>query len=458
MDDPRVGMRLGFLGGAGTVTGSRYLVEAGGRRLLVDCGLFQGYKVLRLRNRAPFPVEPASINSVLLTHAHLDHSGYLPRLVKEGFAGPVWCAPGTEALCRILWPDAASLQEEEAEFANRHGTSRHQPALPLFTRADVNHALRQLHEVPFDEAFEAAPGVVARFRPQGHILGAASVTLAHAGKRIFFSGDVGRPDDAVMCPPAPPPAADWIVCESTYGDRRHGDEDLASELASVLSRVLARRGVAIIPSFSVGRTQLLLHLVTKLQADGTIPKVPVYLNSPMATDVTALYGRYRDQHRLGPAELAAMHASTRFVNSVEESKALNRRKGPMVIVSASGMLTGGRVLHHIVAFGADPRNAIVISGFQAGGTRGAALVAGERTLRIHRQDVPINAEVVQLQSASAHADADELIAWLRGAPEAPQRVFLTHGEPGASDALRLRVERELGWAACVPDHLQQETL
>lgn len=454
MDDPGGGLRLGFLGAAGTVTGSRYLVEAGGRRMLVDCGLFQGYKVLRLRNREPFPVVPASIDSVVLTHAHLDHSGYLPRLVREGFEGPVWCAPGTEPLCRILWPDAAILQEEEAAFANRHGTTRHLPAMPLYTRADASRALRQLREIPFDEDFEALPGVVARFRPQGHILGAASVALAHSGQRVFFSGDVGRPDDAVMRAPTPPPAADWIVCESTYGDRRHGDADLATELREVLARVLARGGIAIIPSFSVGRTQLLLHMIASLQAAGTVPKVPVYLDSPMATDVTTLYGRYRDQHRLGAEELAAMHASTRFVNSVDESKALKRRHGPMVIVAGSGMVTGGRVLHHIAAFAGDPRNAIVLSGFQAGGTRGEALAAGKRSLRIHGRDVAINAEVVQLQAGSSHADADELIAWLRAAPAAPRQVFVTHGEPGASDTLRRRIEHELGWAARVPEHLE----
>ncbi len=453
MADPRGGLRLRFLGAAGTVTGSRHLVEAGGRRVLVDCGLFQGYKTLRLRNRAAFPVAPASIGSVVLTHAHLDHSGYLPRLVRDGFAGPIWCAPGTEALCRILWPDSASLLEEEAEFANRRGSSKHHPALPLYTRSDASRALRQLHEVSFDEDFEALPGVAGRFRPQGHILGAASVRLAHAGKRILFSGDVGRPDDFVMRAPAPPPAADWIVCESTYGNRTHGVDDLASELAAVLRRVLGRGGVAIIPAFAVGRAQLLLHLVAKLQGEGAVPKAPMYLNSPMATDVTSLYARYPDQHRLDPAALAAMRENTRFVNSIEASKALNRGHGPMVIVAGSGMVTGGRVLHHLVAFGGDPRNAVVLCGFQAGGTRGAALAAGDRSVRIYGQDVAINAEVVQLQAASSHADAGELVDWLRASPDVPREVFLTHGEPDASDALRRRIEHELGWPASVPEQL-----
>lgn len=450
--------RLQFLGAAGTVTGSRTLVQAGHARLLVDCGLFQGYKTLRLRNWAPFPVPAASIDGVLLTHAHLDHSGYLPRLTREGFTGTVWCAPGTAALCRILLLDAASLQEEEADFANRKGTSKHHPALPLYTREDAQRCLKQFREIPFDEDFEPLRGVSARFQRQGHILGAASVLVQHAGKRVLFSGDVGRPDDFVMLPPSPPPAAEWVVCESTYGNRQHSPDDLKVELGAVLRRVLGRGGVAIIPAFAVGRSQLLLHMIAQLQEAGTVPQVPVYLNSPMATDVTALYARYPDQHRLDKAALAALRGNTQIVNSVEASKSLNRRRGPMIIVAGSGMVTGGRVLHHLIAFGGNARNAIVLCGFQAGGTRGALLAAGARTLRIYGQDVAINAEVVQLEAASSHADAAELVAWLRAAPEAPQQVFLTHGEPDAADALRVRIERELGWTASVAEQLEQVDL
>jgi metallo-beta-lactamase family protein len=298
MDRQKPELGLQFLGAAGTVTGSRYLVEAGGSRLLVDCGLFQGYKVLRLRNWAPFPVAAGSIDGVLLTHAHLDHSGYLPRLVRDGFTGRIWCAPGTTALCRILLPDSASLMEEEADFANRKGSSKHHPALPLYTRDDARQCLHQFEEVAYDRDFEPMPGVTARFRRQGHILGAASVLVQHAGKRILFSGDVGRPDDFVMRAPTPPAAADWIVCESTYGNRLHAADDLKLELGTVLRRVLGRGGVAVIPAFAVGRAQLLLHMITQLQADGTVPQAPMYLNSPMATDVTALYGHYPDLHRL----------------------------------------------------------------------------------------------------------------------------------------------------------------
>lgn len=450
--------RLRFLGANATVTGSRYLVEAGDHRILVDCGLFQGYKPLRLRNWAPFPEDPATIDAVVLTHAHLDHSGYLPRLVREGFSGRTWCTEATRSLCGILLPDSGRLLQEEASYANRTGISRHEPALPLYTEADAHTSLRSLHGVAFERVFEPVPGVQATLRTQGHILGAAAVTLEYQGARVTFSGDIGRPNDPVMLAPSPPAASDWIVIESTYGNRTHGPADLQHELGAVLRRVTARGGVVVIPSFAVGRAQLLLHMIAQLQASGEVPSVPVFLNSPMATDVTALYRRYHDHHRLDSAALDTLHRTTQIINSVEQSQALNRRKGPMIIVSASGMATGGRVLHHLVAFAPDPRNAIVLSGYQAGGTRGAALAAGAKTLRIHRQDIDINAEVVQLSAASAHADADELLDWLRAAPERPRKVFVTHGEPDAADALRVRIQRELGWDAHVPEYLETADL
>jgi metallo-beta-lactamase family protein len=454
----RPALQLTFLGGNATVTGSRTLVECGGHRVLVDCGLFQGYKSLRLRNWAPFPLDPKDIDAVVLTHAHLDHSGYLPRLIREGFNGRVWCTPATADLCRILLPDSGHLLEEEAVYANRRGSSRHHPALPLYTQADARASLRHLQAVPFGQAFEPAPGFTACFSPQGHILGAAAVALGGGGCRIVFSGDVGRPHDPVMRAPEPPPESDWMVVESTYGNRRHLAQDLQQELGAALDRVLRRGGVAVIPAFAVGRAQLLLHAVTRMQEAGTLPRVPVYLNSPMATDVTALYARYRDDHRIDDAQLRAMQRTVRIVNSAEESKALNRRRGPMVIVAASGMATGGRVLHHLVAFAPDPRNMIVLSGYQAGGTRGASLARGDREVRIYGVDVAVRAEVVQLQSASAHADADELLAWLRAAPVPPRRVFINHGEPDAAEALRLRIQRELQWDAHVPEHGERVAL
>lgn len=443
---------LTFLGANATVTGSRHLVQAGNARILVDCGLFQGYKTLRLRNWAPFPVEARSIDAVILTHAHLDHSGYLPRLMQQGFRGRVWCTRATRSLCKILLPDSGRLQEEEAGFAERKGSSRHHPAEPLYTEADALRSLEHLHGVDLDDEFEPAPGVRVVFRQQGHILGAASVGVAYEGRRITFSGDIGRPHDPMMLAPSPPLESDWIVTESTYGNRLHPPDGLEPELAAVLGRTIERKGVVVVPAFAVGRAQLLLHAIARLQASGAIPEVPVYLNSPMATDVTALYRKYPDLHRLSASDMDAMRSMTRLVNTVEESKALNRRKGPMIIVSASGMATGGRVLHHLVAFAPDPRNSIVLSGFQAGGTRGAALSNGAKTIRIYGEDVAVNAEVVQLASASAHADGNEILSWLRSAPKPPRRVFITHGEPEAAEALRIRIDRELHWDAHVPDY------
>jgi metallo-beta-lactamase family protein len=444
--------RLRFLGATGTVTGSRTLVEHGGARLLVDCGLFQGYKVLRERNWKPFPVPASSIDAVLLTHAHLDHSGYLPRLVREGFRGDVYCTRATRDLCGLLLPDSGHLMEEEARFAAMTGYSKHARPQPLYTEDDARAALRRLRAVDFDEDVALPGGIGARWSIAGHILGAAQVTLAVGGRRIHFSGDLGRDTDALMPAPAAPPACDVLVCESTYGDRRHPDIDGEEELGAVVRRVAARGGVLVVPTFAVGRAQeLMLHL-TRLRARGAIPALPVHLDSPMAVDATELYRRHRGTHRIDDDECRRMFALATFVNSVEESKALDRQRGPRIILSASGMLTGGRVLHHVAAFAGDPRNAIVLSGHQAGGTRGARLVAGERSLRMFGRDVPIGAEVVQLRSFSAHADADEILNWLRRGPSAPAATYVNHGEPDAADALRQRIARELGWHARVPDH------
>jgi metallo-beta-lactamase family protein len=455
----RRGFRLDFLGATGTVTGSRYLLNASGQRLLVDCGLFQGYKTLRLRNWQRFPIDPSRLDAVVLTHAHLDHSGYLPLLVRQGFRGPVYCTAPTAALCAILLADSAHLLEEEARYANRKGTSKHHPALPLYTQEDAAAALRLLRPVAMGESFAPVPGVRACYRGAGHILGAASVTLEHDGTRIGFSGDLGRDDDLLMPAPEPPAPADLLVVESTYGDRRHPAADAEAELGAVVARVAARGGVVVIPAFAVGRAQALLHLLGRLKARGAIPRaLPVYLNSPMADEATRLYARFPQAHRLSAQDAAALHSSAIVITTAEQSIELNRRHGPMVILSASGMATGGRVIHHLRAFAPDPRNAIVLAGFQAGGTRGAKLAAHEPTLRIFGEDVPVRAEVVQLGASSAHADADGLVAWLRSAPAEPQRVFVTHGEPAAADALRLRIERELGWRAEVPDWLQSVDL
>lgn len=442
-------MRLTFLGATGTVTGSRYLVETGGARILVDSGLFQGFKQLRLRNWAPLPVDPKSLTAVLLTHAHLDHTGYLPRLVRGGFRGPVYCTAATAALLGILLPDSGHLQEEEARYAEKRGYSKHRPAEPLYTEEEARDTLKLLRSVDWRLPVTVAPGLTAEWIASGHILGAASIVVRGEHCSLGFSGDVGRMHDALMREPQVLPPLDALVVESTYGDRSHPVTDPQLALSDAIRTVARRGGVLLIPAFAVGRTQLLMHYLAQLQANDAIPRLPAYLNSPMATDVSGIYHTHRTEHRLSAADCDAMCRSVHYVNSVEESQDLNRRHGPMIILSASGMATGGRVLHHLRAFGPDERSMVLLAGYQASGTRGAALAGGARQLRIHGVDVPINAEVRQLPAMSGHADADELIAWLAGCGP-PSRVFISHGEPAAADALRQRIERRFGWPVDVP--------
>ena len=446
-------VNITFLGGADTVTGSKYLVQHARQRLLVDCGLFQGFKQLRLRNWTPLPVAPDQIDAVVLTHAHLDHSGYLPLLAREGFTGRAFVTAGTRDLCKILLPDSGYLQEEDAAFANRHGFSKHAPALPLYTRDDARKSLKLLKTVQFGKRFEPIAGWQATFSPAGHILGAASLLLEVAGHRILFSGDLGRSDDLIMLPPARPPAADTVLIESTYGDRSHPHVALVDELAPLLQRAAARGGVVVVPVFAVGRAQAMLHAIGLLKASGAIPRqLPVFLDSPMAVRSTHLFEQHIGAHRLTARESAALTRGATMVSSTDESKALARRRGPMVILSASGMATGGRVLHHLAHYAGDHRNMVLLTGYQAPGTRGATLASGNGVVRIHGRDVSVNAEVAQLNSASAHADADQLLAWLQAMPVAPAQVYLVHGERAASDELRKRIEHQLGWRALAPEH------
>ncbi|WP_028999923.1 MBL fold metallo-hydrolase RNA specificity domain-containing protein [Azohydromonas australica] len=442
-------MKLSFLGAAGTVTGSKYLVEYRGRKLLVDCGLFQGWKALRELNWEPLPFQARDIDAVLLTHAHLDHSGALPLLVRQGFTGPVLATPATADVCRLLLPDSAHIQEEDAAFANRHHTSRHHPAEPLYTMDDAQRALNHFEPLPLHTRTEVLPGLTAELRRAGHILGASSLALEADGRTLLFSGDLGRPDDPLMRAPESAPRADWIVIESTYGDRLHSQEDPMAALAEVITRTAARGGTVLVPAFAVGRAQLLLLMVHRLRQQGAIPELPVFLDSPMAIDMTALYQRYPQEHRLSAQECVGMCTVARMARTPQESRALSSARYPSVVVSASGMATGGRVLHHLAARLPDHRSTVVLVGFQAGGTRGARLQAGERSLRMFGQDVPVKAEVVSLGGLSAHADAAQLLQWLRTTSQ-PRRVFVTHGEPAAADALRQRIERELGWPATVP--------
>ncbi len=442
-----------FLGGASTVTGSKYLVRHGAETLLVDCGLFQGYKQLRLRNWNPLPVAPSQINAVILTHAHLDHSGYLPLLAREGYGGHVHATRGTRELCAVLLPDSGHIQEEDAAFANRHGFSKHAPALPLYTRKDALACLKLIRQHDFRHTFEPVHGWHATFFHAGHILGAASLLLEVAGRRILFSGDLGRTDDFMMNPPDRAPAADTVVIESTYGDRTHPQEDVLAELGPALQRLAGRGGVAVIPVFAVGRAQEILHAIDQLKVRGEIPKnLPVFLDSPMAVHTTHLLDNYMEEHRLDARQVRALTHSATMINTPDESKALARRHGPMVILAASGMATGGRVLHHLALYAGNHRNMIVLTGFQSPGTRGATLASGAPSVRIHGKDVSVSAEIVQLQSASAHADAPQLEAWLRTLPAPPGQVYVVHGEINAADALRQRIEHGLGWRALVPEH------
>lgn len=452
-------MRLAFFGATGTVTGSRYMLSGHHKgHLLVDCGMFQGLKQLRLRNWEPLPFDATKIDAVLLTHAHVDHSGFLPRLVKEGFKGPVYCTPSTLALCKILLPDAGRLQEEQAEFENHHKLSRHAQALALYTEEDAWAALKQMHPIDFDNTFAPIEGWSATFRYSGHILGAASVKVSSGGRSVLFSGDLGRSDDLLMKPPAVPDDADVLVIESTYGDRQHSDSDPLTQLAEVINRTAARGGQVIIPSFAVGRAQTLLHCISQLKQARRIPDLPVYLNSPMAVDATRLYSHHAHEHRLSPQECVELGHVAKFANTVDDSKALNQLHWPSVIVSASGMATGGRVLHHLQAYAPDPRCAIVFTGYQAAGTRGAALLAGARTIKIFGQYVPVRAEVANLDMLSAHADRDDLLNWMAGMSRAPDKVFVTHGEPVAADALRLAIQDRFGWPCVVPEYRDSVTV
>jgi metallo-beta-lactamase family protein len=447
-------VRIQFLGATGTVTGSKYLVTSGGASVLVDCGLFQGFKELRLRNWAPPPFDPSRVDCVILTHAHIDHSGYLPLMVKRGFGGRIYCSDATLDLCRILLPDSAHLQEEQAEHANRFGYSKHSPALPLYTRADAARALRRFAPVTMGREWQPVPGMAATLLPAGHILGASMLCLGIASRTLAFSGDLGRDHDPILRPPSWLKSADALVLESTYGDRVHGNDDPEALLGDIVARTAARGGTVVIPAFAVGRAQSLLYYLERLKAAHRIPaQLRIYVDSPMATDVTAVYLHHPALHRLTHEHCERLRHVARHVASVEESRSLDQSAWPMVIIAGSGMATGGRVLHHLKRFAPDPRNTIVFAGFQAGGTRGEAIVHGAREVKIQGEYVPVRAEVRHLDMLSAHADRDEIVRWLENFRRTPGRVFLTHGEPNAAESLRRHIAEKLGWTCEVPAYL-----
>jgi metallo-beta-lactamase family protein len=455
-----------FLGATRTVTGSKHLIDVDGYRVMVDCGLFQGFKELRLRNWEPFPIDPASIDSVILTHAHIDHTGFLPKLVHDGFAGDVYCTPATDELARILLPDSARLQEEEADYSNKKGASKHKPALPLYTEGDATEALRHLRSVNFHKPVQLTPKISFEFVTAGHILGSSFVNLdlecAHGKrKRVTMTGDIGRYDEPIINDPASVDEADYIVLESTYGDREHPDFDVKERLAEIINATASRGGHVLIPAFAVGRSQQLLYLIRELEEENRIPVLPVFVDSPMAVSATKLYLNHTEDHDLEMQALMDARrnplATKRFnlARTVQESKNVTANQESSIVISASGMATGGRILHHLRNRLPDERNTVIFVGFQAAGTRGRRLVDGENEIKIFGQPVPVRAQIERLENLSAHADYREILRWLSGFKRAPEKVFLVHGEPDAAESLGRKIVEKFGWAVEIPDYLQK---
>ena len=450
--------QLTFLGAARTVTGSRYLLEHDGRRVLVDCGLFQGLKELRLRNWQPFAVSPDSIEAVVLTHAHLDHVGYLPRLCAGGFKGPVFCTAGTAELCGLVLPDSGRIQEEDARFANRHHLTKHTPALPLYEEADAERALKQIRRVKYTEPVAVAPGITMTFHSAGHLLGSAFILARLSdGKAILFGGDLGRYGRPVLPDPVAAPAADLLIVESTYGNRDHPADDNGEALAEVIRDTTRRGGKLIIPSFAIGRVEEVLYWIRQLEIQHRIPALPVYVDSPMASEALRFYAaRWPElDEDIRPAQRGvSAFATARFhtVASAQQSKEVTASRKPAIVISASGMATGGRVLHHMTAALPDPRHTVLFVGYQAVGTRGRLLVDGAREVKIHGRQVPVAARIATIDSMSAHADRSEIVRWLGTLPAAPGRVCLVHGEEGPMDALRACLADRFGWQPHMPTH------
>lgn len=454
--------RITFLGAAGTVTGSKYLVEAGGKKLLVDCGLFQGSKDLKERNWESFAVDPATIDWVLLTHAHIDHTGYLPRLVRAGFRGPIYANSATHELCGVLLPDSAHLQEEDAQFIGKKGYSQHKPPLPLYTVAESQAAIALLKEIPANDPFTISPEFSVRPHDAGHILGATwlELTITEGGKHtlVVFSGDLGRYDQPILRDPESPSRADFLLCESTYGDRDHPSGSVLDALADVVNRTAKRGGAMVIPAFAVDRTQLLMYYLRELQDEQRIPLLPIYMDSPMAINVTDMYLRHRADHDMKPPQNGSADPlglrNVHIARSVEDSKRINDVVSPCIILSASGMATGGRVLHHLARRLPDPRSEVLLVGYQAEGTPGRALQEGAKYLHIFGEQVPVRASVNEIGQLSSHAGKSELLRWLSGVQAPPRQTFLVHGEPAALESLRGSISAQYHWRVTIPAYKQ----
>lgn len=454
----RAFMKIQFLGAVQTVTGSKYLIQTNEINLLVDCGLFQGYKELRLRNWVNLPVNPRKIDYVLLTHAHIDHSGYIPLLIKNGFRGKILCTAATKDLCSILLPDSGHLHEEDARYANRKGYSKHHPALPLYTQKEAEDSLSYFQVISFEDRIQIAKNLYVTFYYGAHILGASFLRLEQGDTSILFSGDLGRQADPLMFAPKKPPYADFLVIESTYGNRIHDTTDPLIQLKAIINRTVKRGGSLIIPSFAVGRTQSLLYYLHQLKLKKEIPDIPVFVDSPMATNATKIFAHYTEQNRLTPEQNKAVCAVAHYINSVEESMALDNQKFPVIIISASGMATGGRVIHHIRHFAPQPKNTILFSGFQVGGTRGDRMIRGQKEIKMFGQMIPIRAEIVQIENISAHADSAEMLDWLACLKKAPRKLFITHGETVAAEALKSQIEQRFHWKCEIPAYLDSAIL
>ena len=450
--------KLRFLGAAGMVSGSRHLIEAGRSRVLVDCGLFQGEKQLRERNWERFPVPADTIDAVVLTHGHIDHSGWLPRLVREGFKGPIHTSPATADLLGLLLYDSAKCQEEDAFYANRKGYAKHRPALPLYDERDVDRTLRLVKDVPREEWFAPAAGVRCRFHDAGHMLGSSFVETeidADGGpRRVLFSGDVGRYDAPLYKDPANPTACDYLVCESTYGDRDHPDVKPLDDLEAATKEAIARGGMMLVASFAIGRCQQLVYLLRTLMAARRIPELPVWIDSPMAVDAMEVFRRHVAEHDFSEAAMegVAVSLASPFVHMAKtaaESKAINSHDGPGIVIASSGMMNGGRILHHLAQRLPDPKTTVLVAGFQAAGTRGRTLIDGARMLRIHGRDIPVRAAIRRVDALSGHADRRELGRWLTGLP-APKRTFLVHGEPPAARSMAEYLQEKFRWEVTIP--------